>query len=213
MKKQFDLSLYLVLDPVLCGGIDGMVNTTKIAVENGVTAVQLRAEHEFSKRDWYLAALELKQVLAKTTVPLFINDQVDIALAVDAEGIHIGQNDLPAEIVRNLVGKNKWIGLSVSNQQQMNAVPWHCVNYLGIGPVFPTTSKKNAAPALGISQFDALIKLKKSPAIGIGGINCNNITSVLQTGIEGIAVVSAICGQKDIATATKKLAQLIKKGH
>lgn len=209
MKKQLNLSLYLVLDPILCGGIEGLVNTTKIAVGNGVTAVQLRAEQMFHRRDWYLAALALKQLLINTPVPLIINNQIDIALAVDADGVHIGQNDLPVSTVRELIGPEKIIGLSVSNQQQLSDVVWSDINYLGIGPVFATTSKKDAAPALGLVQFSQLMAQRKCPAVGIGGINLSNVKDVIQTGIDGVAVVSAICGQQDIKLVTTKLIHAI----
>lgn len=210
MKKRLDLTLYLVLDPLLCGGINGMVNTTKIAVSNGVTAIQLRSEHEFSGKDWYYAALALKEALNDTSVPLFINDHVDIALAVDADGVHIGQSDLPVDVARQLIGKDKWLGLSVTSQQQLEAVPWQQVNYIGIGPIFPTTTKKNATVAIGTEQLTELVKLKQCPAVAIGGIDESNVTSIIQTGIDGVAVVSAICGKKDIQQATLSLINKIK---
>lgn len=209
MQKHLDLSIYLILDPVLCGGIEGMLNTTRIAVENGVTAVQLRAEHPFNRNDWYHAALALKQLLMTTSVPLIINDNVDIALAADVDGVHVGQHDLPVSVVRKLIGNNKILGLSVSNEHELRGVPWSEVNYLGIGPIFPTTSKKNAAPALGVNKFSQLIRDKKCPAVGIGGINVTNICDVIKTGIDGVAVVSAICGQKDIKWATQQLREKI----
>lgn len=210
MKKQLDLTLYLVLDPLLCGGINGMINTTKIAVSNGVTAIQLRSEHEFSGKDWYYAALALKEALSDTFVPLFINDHVDIALAVDADGVHIGQSDLPVDVARQLIGKDKWLGLSVTNQQQLEAVPWQQVNYIGIGPIFPTITKKNATVAIGTEQLTELVKLKQCPAVAIGGIDESNVTNIIQTSIDGVAVVSAICGKKDIQQATLSLINKIK---
>ncbi|MCO6544404.1 MAG: thiamine phosphate synthase [Gilliamella sp.] len=210
MKKKLDLILYLVLDPLLCGGINGMINTTKIAVSNGVTAIQLRSEHEFSGKDWYYAALALKEALSDTFVPLFINDHVDIALAVDADGVHIGQSDLPVDVARQLIGKDKWLGLSVTNQQQLEAVPWQQVNYIGIGPIFPTTTKKNATVAIGTEQLTELVKLKQCPAVAIGGIDESNVTNIIQTSIDGVAVVSAICGKKDIQQATLSLITKIK---
>ncbi|QIQ22364.1 thiamine phosphate synthase [Zophobihabitans entericus] len=205
MKKQLDLSLYLVLDPVLCGGIEGMVRTTDLAVKNGVTAVQLRSEHSLNRKQWYEAGLALKQLLSSTSVPLFINDQVDVALAVDADGVHVGQSDLPVDVVRRLIGADKFLGLSVSNLAELNNVPWNLVDYLGIGPVFPTTSKTNAAPALGVAGLQTLVAQKCCPAVAIGGINSSNLAPVVQTGVEGVAVVSAICGQVDIAQVTKQL--------
>ena len=209
MNKRFDLSLYLVLDPILCGGINGMVETTKIAVANGVTAVQLRSEHEFSGKNWYYAALALKEALSDTRVPLFINDHVDIALAIDADGVHIGQSDLPVDVTRKLIGNNKWLGFSVANRQQLDEVSWQLVDYIGIGPIYPTTTKQDAAPAMGMPQLTQLVKLKQCPAVAIGGININNATPVLQSGIEGIAVVSAICGQKNIQQATLSLLEKV----
>lgn len=205
MKKQLDLTLYLVLDPQLCGGIQGMLNTTKIAIENGVTTVQLRSEQELSGKDWYHAAMQLKHLLKDTPVPLLINDHVDIALAIDADGVHIGQRDLPIAVTRQLIGANKWLGFSVSNQQQLDAVEWQLVDYLGIGPIFPTSTKKDAASAIGTAQLAELVKLKQCPAVAIGGIGLSNVTEVIKTGIEGVAVVSAICGQADIANASQSL--------
>lgn len=210
MKKQLDLTLYLVLDPVLCDGINGMVNTTKFAVENGVTAVQLRSEQEYSGRNWYKAAQALKEVLIDTQVPLLINDHIDIALAVDADGVHVGQSDLPVEVARQLIGEDKWLGLSVSNYSQLERVPWQLVDYLGIGPIYPTSTKKDAAKAIGIAQLTELVKAKRCPAVAIGGIGANNLTEVIRTGIEGIAVVSAICGQGNIAKATSDLIRKIR---
>lgn len=205
MKKQLDLTLYLVLDPQLCGGIQGMLNTTKIAIENGVTTVQLRSEQELSGKDWYHAAMQLKHLLKDTPVPLLINDHVDIALAIDADGVHIGQRDLPVAVTRQLIGANKWLGFSVSNQQQLDAVEWKLVDYLGIGPIFPTSTKKDAASAIGTAQLAELVKLKQCPAVAIGGIGLSNVTKVIKTSIEGVAVVSAICGQADIANASQSL--------
>lgn len=209
MQKQLDLTLYLVLDPVLCGGIAGMVQTTQLAVANGVTAVQLRSEQAYDRRDWYQAALALKEVLAETTVPLLINDQVDVAMAVQADGVHVGQSDLPVDVVRKLIGTEKLIGLSVSNASQMQSVPWEQVDYLGIGPIYPTNSKSDAAPVLGVEQLQKLVQSKQCPAVAIGGINRSNITQVMQTGVDGVAVISAICAQPDVGAATQQLLQQI----
>lgn len=210
MKPAFDLSLYLVLDPRRCHGINGLVDTTLQAVKNGVTMVQLRAESDWKKRQWYDAALALKSALAPFDVPLIINDQIDIALAVDAHGVHIGQKDLPVDIVRKLIGPNKLLGLSVSNAQQLANVPVELVDYIGVGPVFPTTSKPDADPDLGLPYLAELMQKKHTPAVAIGGITADSIIDVMQTGANGVAVVSAICGQPDPACATRLLAQQLK---
>ena len=155
--KSLDLSLYLVLDPDLCGGPAGMVRTARLAAENGATVVQLRAP-TWKKRQWLETALELKAVLAPLGVPLIINDHIDIALAVDADGVHVGQADLPAAVVRQLIGPDKWLGLSVTNAEQLAAVPYEAVDYLGIGPAYPTGTKLDAAPVVGLTAFADLVE-------------------------------------------------------
>lgn len=209
-KPTFDLSLYLVLDPRRCHGIDGLVNTTLHAVKQGVTIVQLRAEADWKKRQWYDAARALKTALTPFNVPLIINDHIDIALAVEADGVHIGQKDLPVEVVRKLIGPNKLLGLSVSNAQQLANVPVDLVDYIGVGPVFPTTSKPDADPDLGLNYLAELMQKKHTPAVAIGGITVDSVVDVMQTGANGIAVVSAICGQPDPAHATQLLVQKLK---
>lgn len=206
-RLPLDLSLYLILDPDRCGGITGMVDTAIQAVNQGVTVVQLRAESNWKKRQWYEAALALKQALLPLRIPLIINDQIDIALAVDADGVHIGQNDLPASVARRLLGPDKWIGLSISNQRQLEQVPFNLIDYLGIGPVFPTTSKPDADPAFGINQLKQLADRISCPCVAIGGISIDSVADVMSTGVNGIAVVSAICGQPDPAYASQLLRQ------
>lgn len=206
MKKKLDLSLYLVLDPDLCGGIKGMAQTARLAVENGVTAVQLRAD-QFKKGLFLEAALALKEVLADSPAPLIINNEIDVALAADADGVHIGQKDLPPKAARRLLGPGKYLGLSASNEAEVRAAPHGTVDYLGIGPVFPTTSKKDAPPVLGLEELARLAAIKGHPAVAIGGINAASAPLVMDCGVQGIAVVSAICGQPDPGRSSAELAQ------
>lgn len=208
-RTQFDLSLYLVLDPELCGGIAGMVSTVYEAVERGVTCVQLRSEKEVDKRYWYDAGMMLKALLADYNVPLIVNNHIDVALAIDADGVHIGQNDLPADVARKILGPNKILGLSVGSVYELNQVKLHDVDYVGVGPIFATSTKKNARPALGIAELQKIVQTRTIPKVAIGGINQSNAGEVLAAGVDGIAVVSAICGQDDIAGATKKLVDLL----
>lgn len=209
-RTEFDLSLYLVLDPELCGGMAGMVSTVYEAVERGVTCVQLRSEKAVDKRYWYEAGLLLKALLDDYNVPLIVNDHIDVALAIDADGVHIGQKDLPADVARKLLGPNKILGLSVGSLYELSQVKLHDVDYVGVGPVFATSTKKDARKALGISQLEAIVNARDIPKVAIGGINQENAAEVLATGVDGIAVVSAICGQEDIAGATRALAALTK---
>lgn len=205
---MIDLSLYLVLDPELCGGAAGMVETARQAAQNGATVVQLRAP-DWKKRQWLETALELKRVLAPFAVPLIINDQVDVALAVDADGVHVGQGDLPAAVVRRLIGPDKWLGLSVTNRDELAKVPADGVDYLGIGPIFPTGTKKDAAPVTGLAALAAMVALTDLPVVAIGGIQAGSCGGVFEAGADGVAVVSAICGKDDPARATAGLREEI----
>ena len=201
--RAFDPSLYLVLDPDLCGGPAGMVRTARLAAENGATVVQLRAPG-WKKRQWLETATELKRLLEPFEVPLIINDHVDIALAVDADGVHVGQGDLPVAEVRRLIGPTKVVGFSVSCMAELAAVPVG-VDYLGIGPVFPTDTKLDAAAATGLALFAELVAATRLPVVAIGGINASNCAPILAAGARGVAVVSVICGQADVSAATRRL--------
>ena len=202
--KPLDLSLYLVLDPDLCGGPFGMVETARIAAGHGATVVQLRAP-DWKKRQWLETAAEIKSVLAPFGVPLIINDHIDVALAVDAEGVHVGQDDMPVDIVRRLIGPQKWLGLSVSSPAELAQAPLAGVDYLGIGPVYPTGTKLDAAPACGLDGLASMVMAANLPVVAIGGIHLGNCQPLLQAGAHGVAVVSAICGQSDPADATRRL--------
>jgi len=208
MLNPLDLSLYLVLDPDLCGSAEAMVRTARLAAENGATLVQLRAPH-WKKRQWLETARALKEALAPLRVPLIINDQIDIALAVDAEGVHVGQADLPVAETRRLIGPRKILGVSVSDAAELAAVP-DGVDYVGIGPVYPTGTKLDAAAATGLPLFAQLVAAARWPVVAIGGINADNCAPLMQAGAKGVAVVSAICGQADVARATLLLWEKIR---
>ncbi len=207
MKPAFDPSLYLVLDPALCGGARGVVDTAILAAANGASLIQLRAP-DWNKRQWLATALELKAALAPYAIPLIINDQVDVALAVDADGVHVGQSDLPAQVARQLIGPFKILGLSLSSAAELAAaaeLPVGVVDYLGIGPVFATATKADAAQPTGIASFSEMVRSSHLPVVAIGGIACEHCPALFAGGAEGVAVVSAICGQSDPAASTRSL--------
>ena len=185
-----------------------MLRTARLAAENGATVVQLRAP-EWKKCQWLETARELKSILAPLGVPLIVNDHVDVALAVDADGVHVGQGDLPVAEVRRLVGPNKILGLSVNNSTQLAAVP-EGVDYLGIGPAYPTGTKLDAAEVVGTERFAALVAASPWPVVGIGGIHAGNCAPLIAAGAGGVAVVSAICGQADPVRATIDLFSAIR---
>lgn len=225
--KTLDLSLYLVLDPDLCGGAEGMVSTTLAAIQGGVTVVQLRAPN-WKKRAVAECARELLRLMP-ASVPLVINDHADVARAVGAAGVHVGQKDLSPEDCRLIVGPDAIVGLSIANDDELSrliidersrsspdddvsrpADDEHsrlprAVDYIGIGPVFPTGTKKDAAPVVGLDGLRRLLGNAPVPAVAIGGISEVNARSVYETGVQGIAVVSAICGKNDPEAAARTL--------
>ena len=203
MLNPLNLSLYLVLDPDLCGSPSEMVRTARLAAEHGATMVQLRAPN-WKKRQWLHTARELKSVLSSLGVPLIINDHVDVALAVDADGVHVGQADLPVSEVRRMIGPEKLLGLSITNAAQLAAVP-DGVDYLGVGPVYKTGTKLDAAAVIGLPRFGELVAASRWPVVAIGGITAENCAPLFVLGAKGVAVVSAICGQDDPIGATKVL--------
>lgn len=205
MKASVDYSLYLVTDSALI-----TTNTVDEAVEQaikgGCTVVQLR-EKEKSTLDFYNIAVKVKDVCSKYGIPLIINDRIDIALAVDADGVHIGQEDMPAKIARTLIGHDKILGISASNIFEAREAEDVGADYVGVGAMFTTQTKTNAA----LVSMEELKKIRASielPIIAIGGINKHTISLFEHTGIDGIAVVSAIVAEKDIVAASKEMLSL-----
>jgi len=201
---EIDYSVYLVTDRRILQGRD-ILDAVAEAIEGGVTLIQLR-EKEVSSREFYQIALKVKDLAHSRGVPLLINDRLDIALAVNADGLHIGQDDLPLKVARKLVGHDKIIGLSVSNLGDAVQGEEEGADYLGAGAVYPTTSKDVSESPIGP---DGLKKIKDTvsiPVVGIGGINLFNIEEVKRTGVDGVAVISAIMGAPDIKDAARKLA-------
>jgi thiamine-phosphate pyrophosphorylase len=205
--RPLDLSLYLVTDTKLCGGGQGVVDTVRAAVTGGVTAVQLR-DPEAKVRDLVALGRHLRETLAGTGVPLIVNDRADVAVAVGADGVHVGQDDLPAEAARALLGPDALVGLSIQRLDQLavvGALPAGVVDYLGAGPVLPQRTKRDAAPPMGLAALAEVVGEVSLPVVAIGGINAGNAGAVRATGVDGIAVVSAICGTPDPAAAARAL--------
>ena len=202
--KTFDLSLYLVLDPDLCGDAEGMLRTTAEALEGGVTIVQLRAP-TWKKRALAACARDLLEMLRPRGIPLIINDHADVAAAVGADGLHVGQDDLSSADARRIIGPDMILGLSAGNVDEVGGVDPALVDYLGIGPVWTTATKKDAGAAVGLEGLASLSAASPLPVVAIGGIGASNAADVMRTGVDGIAVVSAICGQASPRTAAENL--------
>lgn len=206
MKKE-ELKLYLVTDRGLAGerAIEDIV---KEAVEGGVTMVQLR-EKDIATRDFIALALRLKDVLKPYGVPLIINDRVDVALASDADGVHIGQSDMPYTIARKLLGPSKIIGLSVENFEQIEEANSLDVDYIGVSPVFATPTKTDTAGPFGLDGLRKAVRMSVHPTVAIGGMNERTAADVMACGTDGIAVVSAIVCAPDPKESSKNLLQIV----
>ncbi|NDV77519.1 thiamine phosphate synthase [Dysgonomonas sp. 511] len=205
--KSSDLSLYLVTDRLLALGRP-LVGVVHAAVKGGVTMVQLR-EKDASTLEFYNLAMQLKACLQPYNVPLIINDRLDIALACDAEGLHIGQSDMPYDVARRLLGKDKIIGLSVENVQDAIDANKLDVDYIGISPVFSTLTKTDTATALGLEGIREIARISRHPSVGIGGINQANADAIIAAGADGISVVSAIMSANDPQQAARELKNIV----
>lgn len=208
MAKDFDLSLYLVTDRPLALGRD-MRWIVEEAVSGGCTIVQLR-EKDCDTRTFVDLALQLKEELAKTGVPLIINDRIDVALAVDADGVHIGQSDMPYEIARKLLGPDKIIGLSVENMDDLREANGLDIDYIGISPIFSTATKTDTAQPFGLEGAREAMALSKHPAVGIGGMNHRTAKAVMECGVDGIAVVSDIVSAESPRESSRTLLEIVK---
>lgn len=199
-----DLSLYLVLDRDLCRD-HSMAETARAAVAGGATVVQLRDKS--AGTDGLIAAgHEIKAALAGTGVPLIVNDDIDAALAIDAEGVHVGQDDLPAAEVRRRLRPDRIVGVSVESASAARAIDATIIDYVGVGPVFATPTKPDHKTPIGFEGLSRLVALSPVPTVAIGGLKASHVEDVLSAGAHGIAVVSAICGQPDPRAAAAMIA-------
>ncbi|MBM9476351.1 thiamine phosphate synthase [Nakamurella flavida] len=199
--------MYLVTDTRQCGGPDAVVRTVRAAVTGGVGMVQLR-DPSATTRELAELARALVAALAPTTVPLVVNDRADVALAVGADGVHIGQRDLDPLSTRRLVGPDLHVGLSISNADELAeavALPAGTVDLLGVGPIRDTPSKTDASAAVGLTGLADLTARTTLPCVAIGGLGVADAAAVRAAGAVGMAVISAICGQGDPASATERL--------
>lgn len=200
--------LYLVTDRGLSQGRP-LEEVILQAVQGGVSIVQLR-EKEASTRFFIEEAQRVKQLLAPFHVPLIINDRVDVALAVEADGVHIGQNDMPYPLARRLLGPRAIIGLSVETMDQVLEAEAYDVDYLGVSPIFPTPTKTDTLGAWGLEGLAEVRRVSRHRLVAIGGLNASNAAEVIRAGADGIAVVSAICAAPDPRRAAEDLARVIR---
>ncbi|MCQ2148500.1 MAG: thiamine phosphate synthase, partial [Bacteroidales bacterium] len=206
MKRE-DLKLYLVTDRDLAGDKD-ILDIVKEAVKGGVTIVQLR-EKDADTKVFVDLAIRMKEALKPYNVPLIINDRIDVALASDADGVHIGQSDMPYHIARKLLGPDKIIGLSCENMEQVIEANELDVDYIAISPVYSTPTKTDTSAPFGLDGLEKAMKLTRHPSCAIGGMNQRTIADVMKRGTDGVAVVSAIVCAEDPCKASKDLLDII----
>ncbi|MCI5883158.1 MAG: thiamine phosphate synthase [Clostridiales bacterium] len=207
MKPRVDYTLYLCTDRELMSE-DTLEKSVELAIQGGVTVVQLR-EKDCSGREFLQVAREVKQITDAYEIPLIINDRIDIAMAVDADGVHLGQSDIPAHTARELLGPDKIIGVSAYNKELAVEAQKEGADYLGVGDIFGTSTKAGTHH-VEIDTLSRICQAVKIPVVAIGGINLSNVTKLAGTGIQGTAVISAIIASKNITEAATKMLSLLK---
>lgn len=198
MKSKIDYSLYLVTDRAILKGRD-LCHAVEEAISGGATLVQLR-EKDVSSLEFYNIALDVKKVTDKYNIPLIINDRLDVALTVDAAGVHLGQSDFPCMVARKLIGEDKILGISAATLEDALKAEEDGADYVGIGAIFPTGTKLDA-DSVNIETLKNIKKNLHIPVVAIGGINEDNFMLLKDTGIDGLAIISAILGKEDIIKA------------
>ena len=205
MKAQPDYSIYLVTDDGCLQG-RALLDCVREALEGGVTLVQYRAKTA-SSAEMYDEALQLKALCDSFNVPLIINDRLDIAMAVGAAGVHLGQDDLPCAAARRILGEDYIIGVSAHNPAEARAALLCGADYLGCGAVFGTATKADVQK-LGTDGLAAICKAKGLPVVGIGGVTADNYREVRAAGADGAAIVSGILAQPDIRATVRAIAKV-----
>ena len=202
--KNLDLSLYLVTDK--SDDVEKFLKTIEEAIKGGVSVVQIR-EKTADTLDFYNLALKVKEITEKHNVPLIINDRVDVALAVDAEGVHVGQSDMPCDVTRALVGSDKIVGVSAATIEEARKAESDGADYIGTGAVFPTATKDDA-PKITKKDLKEIVESISIPVVAIGGITLNNAHELNDTGIAGLSVVSAIMSSENPKKSSEELLKI-----
>jgi thiamine-phosphate pyrophosphorylase len=202
MKRKIDYTLYLCTDRDLMS-TDTLEEAVEQAIRGGCTLVQLR-EKDCSSLDFYRTALSVKTVADRYGIPLIINDRADIALAVGADGVHAGQSDLPCTVLRKILGNDRIVGISAATVEEAVRAQRDGADYIGVGAMFPTRTKTDAQPV----SMETLAEIRRAvriPIVVIGGIGPQNAGQFRGTGIDGLAVISAILSRPDVAAAAREL--------
>jgi len=203
MRNSIDYSLYLVTDRGLSRGRTTL-EIVRAAIAGGATCIQLR-EKDCNTSAFIREAMTIRDLLSGNQVPLIINDRLDVALAVGADGVHLGQTDMPLEMARDIAGADMLIGISAECLEDAVAAAEGGADYIGVSPIYETPTKTDTAPALGLSGLQTIRRAVDVPLVAIGGLNLENAAAVIAHGADGIAVVSAIVSADDPQTAARQL--------
>lgn len=206
-KKRLDFNLYLITDRSQTGN-SSITATVEAALQGGVRAVQLR-EKDFSSRELYELAFELRKLTNRYDARLFINDRIDIAMAVDADGVHLGLNSMPLHRVRRIVGNSMLIGLSCHNQVNAIMAQENGADFITFGPVYYTPSKAQYGKPVGVEKLEIITHLLDIPVFALGGIKKGNIHEVMATGAAGISLVSAVIANENPRKAAEELIAML----
>ena len=202
--NEIDLSLYLVTDN--SDNVEKFLNTIEEGIKGGVSVVQIR-EKTAETLDFYNLALKVKEITAKYDVPLIINDRVDVALAIDADGVHVGQSDMPCDVTRKLIGNDKILGVSAATIEEAKKAEKDGADYIGTGAVFPTATKDDA-PSITKQDLKDVVESINIPVVAIGGITLENAHELTDTGIAGLSVVSAIMSSENPKKSSEELLKI-----
>lgn len=202
MRPEMDYSLYVCTDRDIMT-TDTLEEAVELAIKGGATIIQLR-EKDCTSRDFYELALSIKDITDAYEVPLIINDRLDIALAVHADGVHLGQSDIPVQVARNVMGPNCIVGATANTLEKAKEAWQSGADYLGVGDVFGSATKNDTKP-VELKELKKICDTVKIPVVAIGGISKKNIHLLKDTGVAGVAVISAVLGQTDITAAAEEL--------
>lgn len=202
MRPEMDYSLYVCTDRDIMT-MDTLEEAVELAIKGGATIIQLR-EKDCTSREFYELALSIKDITDAYEVPLIINDRLDIALAVHADGVHLGQSDIPVQVARNVMGPNCIVGATANTLEKAKEAWQSGADYLGVGDVFGSATKNDTKP-VELKELKKICDTVKIPVVAIGGISKKNIHLLKDTGVAGVAVISAVLGQTDITAAAEEL--------
>ncbi len=209
MKKKLKrIGRLHVLTDTLFQNRHSHLELAELAIAGGADTIQFRQKGG-STREMIQVARQLQALCQRTGVTFIINDRVDVAIAAQADGVHLGQDDFPIPLARELLGEEVIIGGSAGNMEEARKCLLEGADYIGFGPVYPTTSKEDAGPASGLHLLEEIVGAIPLPIIAIGGISCDNLPPVMKAGVHGIAVISAVCCQKDPRSAAQFLRSLM----